>query len=388
MNVQRITLVSFLTYFVLSAMLAPIGILSGPMAEHFDKPITEVTRQFGWLTGGILTGAIIALVIFDWVSLKRLFIGIYAIIALSLFSLFLIESLEVSSIVLGIVGLGSGIGLAGAALTISRTYDEDRRASMLVITDGCFSVAGFVCAGVATYLVSRHYGWSTTYQLLGLVAAIIVVLTVFSSFPATHRDSESVVHWEPWPPAVWLCVVSLFLYTLGQYSMLFWLPNFAETRLGATPDQAGSLVGQFWLGMFIAQVFVAWWVFRIGVRRLILIAATTTVLFSIPLWSYGNVEVLPVLALLWGFFNLSMLKAILSFATQLVSLPSARLVSLLLLGATTGTAISPFVTSQIVEATDSRTILMFGSLCYLALLVLIIVAGRLATKTLSTRTAR
>ena len=34
-NNKRITLVSFLAYFVMSGMLAPIGIISGPMAELF-----------------------------------------------------------------------------------------------------------------------------------------------------------------------------------------------------------------------------------------------------------------------------------------------------------------------------------------------------------------
>ena len=175
MNVQRITLVSFLTYFVMSAMLAPIGIISGPMAEHFDMPITEVTKQFSWLTGGILAGAVVALFIFDLFSLKRLFITIYGIISLVLLALFAVESLLIGSLIMGVVGFGSGIGLAGAALTISRTYNDDTRASMLVITDGCFSVAGFVCAWLAAYLVGQHFSWSTTYQLLGLVAISIVV---------------------------------------------------------------------------------------------------------------------------------------------------------------------------------------------------------------------
>jgi fucose permease len=72
-----------------------------------------------------------------------------------------------------------------------------------------------------------------------------------------------------------------------------------------------------------------------------------------------------------------LLKAILSFATEIVELPGARLVSLLLLGATTGTAVSPYVTSQIVEWTDTRTILLFGSGCYGVLLLLMLVARQL-----------
>ena len=369
-NTIRITAISFLTYFVLSAMLAPIGIISGPMAEHFNQSVSDITRQFAWLTGGNLVGAVIALFIFDYFGLKKLFAIIYGAIALALFSFRIVEDLDTAQYILGIVGLGSGVGLAGAAVTIARTYSEATRASMLVITDGCFSIAGFVTSWTAAFLVARDMGWSLTYQLSGLFAASIFVLGISSSFPAVEQD-QGTESTEPWPLAVWLCVASLFLYTLGQYSMLFWLPNYAITQLDAPEVQAGALVGQFWLGMFLSQIFVAWWVMKIGVRRLVQIAALTTLLFSIPLWLHRDIDGLTILALISGFANLSLLKATLSLATELVSVPTARLVSLLLLGATVGTAVSPVVTSQVVDWTSNHTVLMFGSGCYLVLVVLL-----------------
>ena len=375
-NTARTTTVSFLTYFILSAMLAPIGIISGPMSEHFDQSVSDVTRQFAWLTGGNLVGAIAALFIFDYLGLKKLFVVIYGLIALSLFSFRAVEDLNTARYILGIVGLGSGIGLAGAAVTISRTYEQARRASMLVITDGCFSIAGFLTSWTAAFFVAHALGWSLTYQLLGLVAASTLVLAISSNFPAVQQDHDYALA-EPWPLPVWLCVISLFLYTLGQYSMLFWLPNYAVTQLGAPEVQAGALVGQFWLGMFLSQIFVAWWVMKIGVRRLVQSAAVATFLFSIPLWLYPDINGLIILALIWGFANLSLLKATLSLATELVSVPTARLVSLLLLGATVGTAVSPIVTSQIVDWTSNHSVLIFGSACYLALLFLLYTALRL-----------
>ena len=376
-NTYKVTLVSFLTYFVLSAMLAPIGILSTSMAEHFGQTVPEVTKQFAWLTGGALVGAVIALFAFDWVPLKRLFILIYSSIGVSLIALFMVDALEHARYILGWVGVGSGVGLAGAAITISHTYSDERRASMLVITDACFSTAGFVTAWLATWLISLNFGWSTTYQLLGLIAITIAMIASRSTFPRTTAEQiDHDIIATPWPYSVWLCVVSLFLYTLGQYSMLFWLPNYAVTQLGAAPEQAGGMVGQFWLGMFLAQLFVAWWVLKIGVRKLVLIASITTLTGSVTLWVLTDVDTLLILCLIWGFANLSMLKAILSLATQMVDVPSPRLVSLLLLGATVGTAISPVVTSWIVEWTDNKTILMFGSGCYATLLCLMLIAGR------------
>ena len=376
-NKQRITLVSFLAYFVLSGMLAPIGIISHPMAELYGRPVAEITSQFSWLTGGDFIGAVAALFVFAWIDLRRMLVLIYGLIAVSLLSLGHFHSLVYGRIVLGIAGLCAGIGLAGAALIIARTYQAERRASLLVITDSCFSVAGFVCGSLASYFVARQLGWSSTYECIGLLAAVIVAISLASTFPATNRKATTVRTTAAWSVPVWLCVAALFLYSLGQYSMLFWLPNYARVHLGAAPALAGSIVGKFWLGMFLGQVFVAWWVLRIGLRRLVAIAAVMTALGSIPLWSVLDPSVLPYLALLWGVGNLSMLKSLLSFATTMVPVPDARLVSGLLLGATLGTAISPAVSSLVVEWAPARVVLICSTACHVTMLLLVLLARRL-----------
>ncbi len=376
-NTHRITLASFLAYFVMSGMLAPIGIISGPMSELFNQSITDVTAQFSWLTVGNLTGAVLALFLFDWAPLKKLMVLVYALILLSLLSLNFAGDLTMIGVALGLVGICCGLGLVGAALVISRTYDAERRASMLVITDSCFSIAGFVCAGVATFLVARNFHWAGVYQFVAFVAAVILLLAVVSRFPATTVAEQNSAGRQRWPASVWCCLGALFLYTLGQYSMLWWLPNYAETSLGASREQAGKLVGLFWFGMFAAQLFVAWWVIRVGVRKLVMIAGVSTSLFSIPLWIYEDIAGLSVLAFFWGVANLSLLKIVLSFATQMLPLPSGRLVSSLLLGATVGTALSPWVTSQIVVATDNHFVLQFSTACYVTLTGLLFAATRL-----------
>jgi len=376
-NKQRITLASFLAYFVMSGMLAPMGIISGAMSEHFGQPVTEITARFSWLTLGILVGAIIALFIFDLVRLRKLLMLVYGVVLTCLFSLLFQNDIALIGVVLGLVGICCGVGLPGAALVISRTYETEKRASMLIITDGSFSVAGIVCSWIAIFLIAREYHWSGVYQFVALIAALIVVLSSMSKFPATDAEHHATSAPEKWPFPVWLCLVSLFLYTLGQWAFLLWLPNYAETELGAPREQAGQLVSQFWIGMFAAQIFVAWWVLKVGVRRLVLIAGICTSLFSIPLWLYANIDVLIILATLWGFANLGLLKVVLSFATQMLRRPTARLVSSLLLGATIGTATSPWLTSQIVAATNTQFVLQFGTGCHVALTILLLTASRL-----------
>ena len=376
-NRQRITLIAFLAYFVLSGMLAPIGIVSRPMAEFYGRPVAEITSQFSWLTGGNFIGAVLALFVFDWVDLRRMLVAIYGVLAVGLLSLAHFDSLAYGRVVLGVAGLCGGIGLAGAALTIARTYEAERRASLLVITDGCFSVAGFACGSLASYFVARKLGWTSTYQCIGGLAAVIVALSLASDLPATKHKGAIRRVAVSWSMPVWLCVSALFLYSLGQYSMVFWLPNYASLQLGASADVAGSIIGKFWLGMFLGQVFVAWWVLRIGLRRLVAVAAVTTALGSIPLWGILDPTLLPTLALLWGIGNLSMLKSLLSFATTMVPVPDARLVSGLLLGATLGTAISPAVSSLIAERTQIRVVLICSTACHVAMLLLVLFSRRL-----------
>jgi TsgA-like MFS transporter len=347
------------------------------MAEMFDRPITDVTAQFSWLTVGNLAGAAAALLIFDFLRVRTVLVIVYTLILASLLSLNFTSDLTKIGIALAIVGVCSGLGLAAAALIISRTYEAERRASMLVVTDASFSVAGFSCAAIATALVAAGIHWAGTYQFVAIVAAAIVLLTLLSRFPDARPDDSPANSREPWPLSVWLCVGALFLYTLGQYSMLWWLPNYTEKNLGATMDQAGRLVTLFWIGLFVAQIFVAWWVVKIGVRKLVLISAVMTCLFSIPLWVYGDFSVLPVFAFLWGLANFSLLKVVLSYATQMVRLPTPRLVSTLLLGATLGVAVSPWVTSRIVVATNNHFILQFSTLCYVTLAILLITAIRM-----------
>lgn len=360
----------------MSGMLAPMGILSSQMSDYFSQPVIEITSRFSWLTMGILAGAVMALFIFDWMRLKRLMLLVYSVVLASLVALPFLDNLTYIGIALGFVGVASGIGLPGAALIISKTYETKKRASMLVITDGCFSAAGIFCSWFAIFLLAREYHWSGVYQFVAAVAVLIIVLIAISDFPETTAEKIDSQEAESWPPGVWLCLFALFLYTLGQWSILLWLPNYVESTLDVPREQAGQLVSQFWTGMFAAQLFVAWWVMKIGVRRLVVIAGTGTTLLSVPLWLYGEIEGLIILATVMGFANLGILKIILSFATQMVGIPTARLVSSLLLGATMGTAVAPWVTSQIVIATNNHFVLQFGTVCYAMMTALLILASR------------
>ena len=124
------------------------------------------------MTLGILIGSGLALVAFDVLTIKILMLIVYGVLSASLFSMLVSPSLDVVGLALGAIGVGCGIGLAGAATIISSTYDENSRASMLVITDGCFSVAGIVVSYIAIYLIGQQFHWAGPYGFVGLIAIV------------------------------------------------------------------------------------------------------------------------------------------------------------------------------------------------------------------------
>jgi TsgA-like MFS transporter len=82
---------------------------------------------------------------------------------------------------------------------------------------------------------------------------------------------------------------------------------------------------------------------------------------------------LPWVSLLWGILNFGALKMLIALATDAVKrLPDAMIPGLLLL-ATAGTAISPLLSSWVVEIAGSRVAMGVGvaSLVVMALLALV-----------------
>ena len=356
MNRARLTLSCFLAYFALSGTLAPIGILAEPAAHVLGATLAEVVRALGYFSIGTLTGAVAALWVLPRFRLRRLMISTYVLATGCLFALGALAShLAVISGLLLVVGICLGIGLAQGALMISRLFDDDQRASMLVATDASFSLAGFLMASLSVYLLASNADWYSVYLVIGGVTVAIVFLVRGGDFSQVEAFDEAAA--EPmlervrWATPVWLLMTALFFYTLGQTTLLTWLPAFGASDLGLTPSLAGGLVGNYWLGMFIGQLLTVGIVLRLGVSRMVVVGALGCFSLSVAL-IYLPDEMIQkqFVALLWGIANFGLLKCIISKASESFRIVPATLVSMMLLAASVGTALSPVLSSRIVES--------------------------------------
>ena len=123
-----LTPVSFACYFVMSAMLAPMGILTPEMAKYFQLPITEVARTFRCANRRQSRWSSLCYRSTYRFNLRSILISTYAVLGTSLLSLGLIDDLEYVGAVLAVVGFGCGVGLAAAAVLITLRFSASKKA--------------------------------------------------------------------------------------------------------------------------------------------------------------------------------------------------------------------------------------------------------------------
>ena len=379
MNRVALTLASFLAYFALSGMLAPIGILVQPSAAALGVSAGEMVRTLGFFSTGTLAGSLAAVVLLPSVKLRTLTLSVYGVACCVLLCLLLMPTdLRAIAAMLCVLGACLGIGLAQAALVISRIYSETYRPSMLVATDGSFSLAGFVTASATVFLFTQGAPWASIYGLILAVVLVIFVAAFWLEFPENVRseDSEDAgLSVRAWPRTIWFLAAALFCYTFGQSSFLIWLPSFAQTSIGLSAAEGGHLVGQYWLGMFIGQILTVVIVVRLGAVKMSFIGALGCFMAAALLFTYPVSLVSPsMLALIWGVCNFGLLKCLISQATLAFNETPAGLIPSLLLAASLGTACSPLASSWMVEALGVAAGMMTGLVSLAAVLLLVVAA--------------
>ena len=379
MNRVALTLASFLAYFALSGMLAPIGILVQPSAAALGVSAGEMVRTLGFFSTGTLAGSLAAVVLLPSVKLRTLTLSVYGVACCVLLCLLLMPTdLRAIAAMLCVLGACLGIGLAQAALVISRIYSETYRPSMLVATDGSFSLAGFVTASATVFLFTQGAPWASIYGLILAVVLVIFVAAFWLEFPENVRSEDpedAGLSVRAWSRTIWFLAAALFCYTFGQSSFLIWLPSFAQTSIGLSAAESGHLVGQYWLGMFIGQILTVLIVAYLGAVKMSFIGAlgclmAAALLFIHPM-SLGSPS---MLALIWGVGNFGLLKCLISQATLEFNEIPAGLIPSLLLSGSLGTACSPLVSSWMVEAMGVAAGMMTG-LVSLAVVLLMVVAA-------------
>jgi len=348
----RVTVTSFLAYFLMSAIITPLGIVNQAMATHFGVDVTVTTAFFSYLTTGILIGASASMFVYAVLSMRQLNVVAGTALALTLVAIWLADRLWWLPIFFSIAGVCCGLLLAAAVIVLTRSYSEAWRPRALLVTDSFYSGAGVAAGFLSGYLINEGMHWGTAYGMSIVVALAFVAIAATSRYPAADSESrESVAENAAgrWPAGVFVVAAALLIYIVSFIFVYSWVPAYAAANFAATPADGGTLVSRFFLGLFIGQLASFAVSFRVSSRRLVAVLSCSATFATTTLWNSPSLFGLGVGMFLLGMLSGGVLKTLLAYGTMLVEFPSTKMVSFLVVSTAVGSSLGPALSALVVR---------------------------------------
>ena len=196
------------------------------------------------------------------------------------------------------LGLGLGMGTAGALMSI---VVKDRASEQPALATGAYAagiVAGaLISAAVAVPLADALGGWreATAAIALGSVLSLVGWLVLLPGDPGVHRNDRVRAPRLPWRSGLaWGLVVVFGLQSLLYYGTVSWLPAVYVER-GWSESAAGSLLALVSLVGLVVGFAVPFVADRVGSRRSQMSTAAGAAVIG-----FVGVSLVPDAAWLWA----------------------------------------------------------------------------------------
>jgi TsgA-like MFS transporter len=364
------TLIAIGAYAIMSGFLTQGGVILRPAALEFGRTAAATAPLFSYLLGGNLIGFVLCLVVFDVLSIKRVFTLAYAVLFAGVALIVTAHTFAPAAAGFALAGFGAGIGLSCGAVIITRTYAAHRRAAAFLGTDCAFSVAGFVFPAVASFALGAGGSWHTGYVVVAVCAALLLVVALIVPLPDAPPVPAVDAQRGPAPVdagarvRVALFAAGLCLYLCGQSTFLTWAPLALAERFALPASQANAIVGTFWgpsiIGLLTAGVLVSF----VAPRAVLACAASIAAICTLALALTWSASAFFVLTLAFGLTSTCMYKLMISIGSEQVLTPSPRLVTLLLLAGAVGGMIAPALSGRVVAAFGLQAGTVMTFVCY------------------------
>ena len=372
----RLSLVCILIYVVVAGFVTQIGLLTGPIASAYNKEVTSTTAIFSFLTGGFLAGTFAAYFLLDYIRIKPLVLGYGLLLIISVLGILFIETYSVLPVFLGIIGFVTGISTCIAGIVVGRLWEAKKRESFFIGLDAAYNLGGVFFPFVTTYILLRQLPW--TYCLLAVVVfvAIILYLSLQSGFYNINPDknmpaSQGKVEWNS---GIIIAGVSLFLVIHGKYSIILWLPQYAQNVLALGPEEAGKLISSVFSTALIGSVAGIYIVAKIRIMYFICAALLTGTLSGLLFTFVGSYASAVLIAATFGLAVSVLYNVFVVYGLNFVSQPSHKHISFIIVSSGIAATIAPYSSSVIVKWFGSSVAGLYaGSLSYfLAFTVLLL----------------
>jgi TsgA-like MFS transporter len=361
-------LICLFASFVISGLLNPIGLISGPVAEWFDIPVTVAVARFGYFTIGVFCGYILSFYIYDYFKLRSVVVVGYFVIAASIACLYLFDHILVFTVCLFVIGVAASIEVCGASTLVSWLWEEKSRQSMLLAQDAMFNAGGFVFATATTAFLSREMHWGSIYLVVAGIAILIGLMAASTPIEQKYQrgsDSEVATQW-----SIGIIVVgfSVLLFMTAKISIFIWAPQYVEHEFGATVIQSGRLLQNIFVGALAGSLIGTYIVSRIRIDffliGMLLIGASGVWLML----SASSLESVLLLGYAVGVSVGATFNGYMGFGLSLVKSPTHKNIAYVLLAGGIGSAIAPIFSSRVVEIKGT-----IGSALYACFVIQIVV---------------
>ena len=372
----RLSLICILIYVVIAGFVTQIGLLTGPIASAYNKEVTSTTAIFSFLTGGFLAGTFAAYFLLDYIRIKSMVLGYGLLLIISVFSILFIDNYSVLPVFLGLIGFVTGISTCIAGIVVGRLWEAKKRESFFIGLDAAYNLGGVFFPFVTTYILLRQLPW--TYCLLAVVIFVVIILylSLQSGFSNINPDKNTSVSQGKveWNSGIIIAGVSLFLVIHGKYSIILWLPQYAQNVLALGPEEAGKLISSVFSTALIGSVAGIYIVAKIRIMYFICAALLIGTLSGLLFTFVDSYASAVLIAATFGLAVSVLYNVFVVYGLNFVSQPSHKHISFVIVSSGIAATIAPYSSSLIVKWFGSSVAGLYaGSLSYfLAFTVLLL----------------
>ena len=352
MNNLRLTSIGLLANLITAGFMTTIGLLTGPISDYFGIELTLATKMFSWATGGYFVGSIVAFFVLDFIRARTVML-IFGIVLLLVTLLNLLNTeVILLQLVLGVSGFLCGIGVCIAGTIMSRVWEHKPRQVALLSQDAIYNVGGVIFPFITAYILGSGMHWGIIYVVASLLCLAVFYLIFKSSFDFEMKPEEVAQgHLEiEWNMSAILAGVFLFLIILAKYTIVIWLPNYAETHLGATTLQSSELIARLFgvalIGSVIGTILVA----KVNLTVFVASAVLIGFLACVQITRVADIGSLMLVVSLLGLSLSVLWNGFVAYGVALLRQPSHKHVSYIVFCGGAGSTVAPLMSGEFVEA--------------------------------------
>jgi len=262
--------------------------------------------------------------------------------------------------------------VCAASTILTHIWNEQQRQSALVAQDAFFNGGGMIFPYLLGLLLVQQFSWGWGFLSMGIVAVVIVGLSMFSRFDFETKSQNDKGAGIEWAPGLVVAGISMFLIIISQISVIIWLPTFLEERFEVSSIVSAGVIAQIYIAALIGSIVSTVVVAKVSIQRFLIvivsIGCVSIFLFTlVPTIGWATVN-----AYVFGLAIAALYHSFIAWGLSYIRKPGYAEVTFLYICAGVSGTLTPYVSSKVVENFSISTTFLGCSAAYGAILILML----------------